>query len=114
MGRIFAWRIRKAASARRPPRSTWPSAWPRPASARCLIDLDPQCNATSGLGQQPADRHPLVSDLPLRESIVTTTTEGLELLPGSRSFQDIEALVASAESNSATLAPASGRRDERV
>ena len=27
-----------------------------------LIDLDPQCNATSGLGRQPADRHPLVSD----------------------------------------------------
>ena len=68
-----------------------------------LIDLDPQCNATSGVGQQPADRHPLVSEAPLRESIKQTTTEGLELLPGSRSFKDVEALVASAENNTATL-----------
>jgi chromosome partitioning protein len=68
-----------------------------------LIDLDPQCNATSGLGQQPADRHPLVLDQPLRSSIKQTTTEGLELLPGSRSFQDVEALVTAAESKTATL-----------
>jgi chromosome partitioning protein len=68
-----------------------------------LIDLDPQCNATSGVGQQPAERHPLVSDAPLRESIKQTTTEGLELLPGSRSYKDVEALVASAENSTATL-----------
>jgi chromosome partitioning protein len=68
-----------------------------------LIDLDPQCNATSGVGLQPADRHPLVSAAPLRDSIKQTTTEGLELLPGSRSFKDVEALVASAENNTATL-----------
>jgi chromosome partitioning protein len=68
-----------------------------------LIDLDPQCNATSGVGQQPADRHPLVSEAPLRESIRPTVTEGLELLPGSRSFKDVEALVASAANNTATL-----------
>ncbi|MEX2142932.1 MAG: ParA family protein [Pirellulales bacterium] len=68
-----------------------------------LIDLDPQCNATSGMGQQPAERHPLVSEAPLRESIRPTATEGLELLPGSRSFQDVEALVTAAENNTATL-----------
>jgi chromosome partitioning protein len=68
-----------------------------------LIDLDPQCNATSGLGCTPAERHPLVSDQPLRDSLVTTNTEGLDLLPGSRSFQDIEALSQAAESRSATL-----------
>jgi chromosome partitioning protein len=68
-----------------------------------LIDLDPQCNATSGVGQKPSDRHPLVSEAPLRESIQPSTTEGLDLLPGSRSFQDIEALVSSAENNTATL-----------
>jgi chromosome partitioning protein len=68
-----------------------------------LIDLDPQCNATSGVGQTAADRHPLVSEAPLRESIKPTATECLELLPGSRSFKDIEALVASAENNTATL-----------
>ena len=31
-----------------------------------LIDLDPQCNATSGLGQAPTERHPLVLQQPLR------------------------------------------------
>ncbi len=31
-----------------------------------LVDLDPQCNATSGLGAAPTDRHPLVARLPLR------------------------------------------------
>jgi chromosome partitioning protein len=68
-----------------------------------LIDLDPQCNATSGVGLPTAERHPLVFDAPLRESIQPTATEGLELLPGSRSFKDVEALVASAENNTATL-----------
>jgi chromosome partitioning protein len=68
-----------------------------------LIDLDPQCNATSGVGEPPADRHPLISDEPLRASIRSTKTDGLDLLPGSRSFQDVEALVSSAENNTATL-----------
>ena len=36
-----------------------------------LVDLDPQCNATTGLGQQPTDSHPLVSRRPLRESLAT-------------------------------------------
>jgi chromosome partitioning protein len=58
-----------------------------------LVDLDPQCNATSGLGQQPTDRHPLVSHEPLRDSLRETSTPGLELLPGSRSFQDVDALA---------------------
>jgi chromosome partitioning protein len=57
-----------------------------------LVDLDPQCNATSGLGHKPAARHPLVGQAPLRESLVETQVPGLELLPGSRNFQDVEAL----------------------
>jgi chromosome partitioning protein len=35
-----------------------------------LIDLDPQCNATSGLGKSPAPRHPLVLRKPLHESVL--------------------------------------------
>jgi chromosome partitioning protein len=58
-----------------------------------LVDLDPQSNATSGLGHQPAERHPLVSERPLRESLLATATTGLQLLPGSRSFQDVDALA---------------------
>jgi chromosome partitioning protein len=67
-----------------------------------LIDLDPQCNATGGLGHKPAERHPLISQTPLRESLVETSTPGLELLPGSRNFQDVESL-AGPKNETATL-----------
>jgi chromosome partitioning protein len=72
-------------------------------SRTLLIDLDPQCNATTGLGQRPTDHHPLVSRLPLRESLCPLDIPGLEILPGSRSFADIEALARSAERDAATL-----------
>ena len=43
------------------------------AGARTLlVDLDPQCNATTGLGQQPTDRHPLVSQRPLQRLALQT------------------------------------------
>ena len=66
-----------------------------------LVDLDPQCNATTGLGCKPSERHPLVSRQPLSESLCQIF-EGLELLPGSRSFQDVEVLAAG-DSHAATL-----------
>ena len=72
-------------------------------SRTLLIDLDPQCNATTGLGRTPTQRHPLVSSQPLRESLCRTSTAGLELLPGSRSFQDVETLANSAEGEASTL-----------
>ncbi len=61
-----------------------------------LVDLDPQCNATTGLGCAPIARHPLVTRRAPRESIQPTGTPGLDLLPGSRSFQDVEVLAKSA------------------
>ena len=69
-----------------------------------LVDLDPQCNATTGLGGQPTERHALVQQQTLRLSIKATDTPGLELLPGSRSFQDVETLAESNTAESATLA----------
>jgi chromosome partitioning protein len=69
-----------------------------------LVDLDPQCNATSGLGHNPSDCHPLVSRAPLKASLQRTPVENLELLPGSRSFQDVEALTTGQSSHAATLA----------
>lgn len=76
------------------------------AKAGCrtlLVDLDPQCNATTGLGRQPTARHPLVAQELLRESVLETSVPGLHLLPGSRSFQDAEALATGESSHSATL-----------
>jgi chromosome partitioning protein len=73
------------------------TALAKSGSRTLLIDLDPQCNATSGLGHTPAARHPLVSDQPLSEALKDTPTPGLELLPGSRKFQDVERLANSNE-----------------
>jgi len=66
------------------------------AKAGCqtlLVDLDPQCNATSGLGTEPTPSHPLVAGTPLRQAISATHTPRLEVLPGSRRFRDVEALT---------------------
>ncbi len=68
-----------------------------------LVDLDPQCNATSGLGHAPTARHPLVSRQPLREALLPCQPDNLQLLPGSRSFEDVEALASSDESQSSTF-----------
>jgi len=68
-----------------------------------LIDLDPQCNATSGLKGKPTARHPLVSTAPLSESLISTETENLQVLPGSRNVRDIETLLRQDDSQVATL-----------
>ena len=49
-----------------------------------IIDLDPQCNATTGLGQKPAPRHALVERRAVRDVVLATEIANLELLPGSR------------------------------
>jgi chromosome partitioning protein len=58
-----------------------------------LVDLDPQCNSTSGLGNTPADHHPLVTHSPIRQGVCQTSQTGLDLLPGTRSFRDVELLT---------------------
>ena len=64
------------------------------AGARTLLlDLDPQCNATYGLGFEPAATHPLASGEPIANATVRTATPNLELLPGSRMFDDVKALT---------------------
>jgi chromosome partitioning protein len=66
-------------------------------NATLLVDMDPQCNATSGVGCRPVDRHPLLGDESIRNHVMVTETEGLFLLPGSRRFQDVD-LLAQADS----------------
>jgi chromosome partitioning protein len=68
-----------------------------------VIDVDPQCNATSGLGVEPAQRHPLVAGRPLAESVVETSQSKLFVLPGSQSLADADALSASNRQRAATL-----------
>ena len=68
-----------------------------------VIDLDPQCNATTGLAHKPAARHALVERRPIGESVLATAITGLDLLPGSRSFQDVDALAKADETQADLL-----------
>ena len=61
----------------------------RTAGRTLLVDLDPQCNSTTGLGQIPLDHHPLMVEQPILETITATDSEGLDLLPGCRRFEDV-------------------------
>jgi chromosome partitioning protein len=69
-----------------------------------LVDLDPQCNATTGLAHTPTQRHALLDARPLRESFRATYLANLSLLPGARSFEDVDALANSSDSRSLMLA----------
>jgi len=64
----------------------------RAGARTLLVDLDPQCNATSGLGFEPAPRHPFATGAPLKQAI-QKTSQGLEVLPGCRSFADVERIA---------------------
>jgi chromosome partitioning protein len=68
-----------------------------------LVDLDPQCNATTGLGVAPTERHPLVSREPLKDSLRAGQPANLQILPGSRSFKDVEALALGQDYQAATF-----------
>ena len=68
-----------------------------------LIDLDPQCNCTSGFGIQPTERHPLVTQSPLAVTQRAVGNDGLQLLPGSRSFKDVDALANTTDEHRATV-----------
>ena len=61
--------------------------------ATLLVDMDPQCNATTSLGLEPIERHPLIGDEAPGGSIAESATRNLSILPGSRSFEDAERLA---------------------
>jgi chromosome partitioning protein len=60
-----------------------------------LIDMDPQCNATVALDCKVAARHPLISDDEIADAVLATKVPLLDVLPGSRSFQDVDKLAQS-------------------
>jgi chromosome partitioning protein len=68
-----------------------------------VVDVDPQCNATSGLGVTPARGHPLVVGERLADSVVETREPRLFVLPGSQSLADADALSSFNRQRSANL-----------
>ncbi|MEM9643770.1 MAG: ParA family protein [Planctomycetota bacterium] len=65
-----------------------------------VLDMDPQCNATGALGLSPSDGHALLSETPLAEVINDSSQEDLAVVPGSRTFQDVDRLANSNEAES--------------
>jgi chromosome partitioning protein len=65
-----------------------------------LVDMDPQCNATTSLGLQPIEGHALIRTESLQESIVESELEGLFVLPGSRTFHDVDKLASGGDKES--------------
>lgn len=68
-----------------------------------LVDMDPQCNATGAVGQAPSESHPIVGDDDLGSFLVETDLENLCLLPGCRSFHDVDQLARSEGSEAQRL-----------
>jgi chromosome partitioning protein len=66
-----------------------------------LIDLDPQANATSGLGLEPIDQHsiygPLLGAEAIKNTVVPTRWEHLWLIPGDLQLAGAEVEVARAD-----------------
>jgi len=68
-----------------------------------LVDMDPQCNATTSLGVEPTDGHPLIRKDSLAESIVQTRYDRLSILPGSRTFHDVDKLAHAGDGESTVV-----------
>jgi len=96
MGRVFCVANQKGGVGKTTTSVNLAVALARSGGQTLLVDLDPQCNATTGLGVEPSTRHPLVAGTPLRQSLVPTYCPRLDLLPGSRTFRDVEALTRNA------------------
>jgi len=68
-----------------------------------LVDMDPQCNATTALGCRPTDGHALVHTQPLSAAIVQTATPSLSIVPGSRTFHDVDKLATAGDLETARV-----------
>jgi len=103
VGRIFSVANQKGGVGKTTTAINLAAAMAKAGKRTLLIDLDPQCNATTGLGCEPTNSHGLVTRRPLRESLVATYLSGLTLLPGSRTFHDVEILAKGDQGESGVL-----------
>ena len=90
-------RIRKAALARRPPRSISVRLWARWRSEFLLVDCDPQGNATRGLsqsGEAPNLYDVLVGEIAAGDVVVDTGFPFFHLLPTNRDLVALEVELA--------------------
>lgn len=101
MGRILCVANQKGGVGKTTTAINLAAALARSGARTLLVDLDPQCNATTGLGREPTTHHPLVAGTPLAQSLAETGVSRLDLLPGSRSFHDVEALTRDDQSQAA-------------
>ncbi len=93
MARIFCIANRKGGVGKTTTAVNLAAACARAGLRTLLVDMDPQCNATGALAIKPTDKHPLVSNAPIRDSIARSAEENLDVLPGSRSFRDVDRLA---------------------
>ena len=103
MARIFCVANQKGGVGKTTTALNLAAALARSGAQTLLVDLDPQCNATTGLGRQPTSSHPLVHCAPIRQGVIATDVPRLDLLPGSRSFRDVELLTRDDPHQSARL-----------
>ncbi|MEN6407531.1 MAG: ParA family protein [Thermoguttaceae bacterium] len=103
MARIFCVANQKGGVGKTTTALNLAAALARSGSQTLLVDLDPQCNATTGLGRQPTNQHPLVRGEALRQGVTASDVPRLDLLPGSRSFRDVELLTRDDPRQSARL-----------
>lgn len=68
-----------------------------------LLDMDPQCNATTAFGVQPTARHALIGELPIESCIRHLEEPSLSIVPGSRSFEDVDRLATSKSTDTAII-----------
>lgn len=97
MGRVFCIANQKGGVGKTTTTVSLADGFAKSSAKTLLIDFDPQCNATSGLGLNPIPASPFMPEngtaLPLADAIVPTRTHNLDMLPGSRITADVEVLL---------------------
>ena len=97
MGRVFCVTNQKGGVGKTTTAVSLADGFAKSSAKTLLIDFDPQCNATSGLGLKPLPSSPFVPEAEpapsLSDVIIPVQTPNLYVLPGSRNTADVEVLL---------------------